>query len=400
MIHDENINKILRDTFLIQSFEGSTADNWSWEEHGIPSEIVTTASYPIQGADGDYFLRLPMNSEIKWKVSGYESYKAFYIIFLLAASGVDPGSSFKVYSASTQPNVFDESLDIKNSIYPKNFGENFVFKGKERDHVYVYSNPVDLTLRVSGGSKGNFFIDKIITYGDRPRYTLFTGTGGREDVERWSLLPPTNRRRGLINGNVAVSTPEKCGEIHVADGSVTIHKEGSLKQSLTYLYGSDIGIYTAGTYETSNRVTVVKDFPEKGKWYFVSFPFDVYLPDIDEEFILKDNKPNEGGNFYYVLSYDGKKRSETNRGQGNWNVISADYPRDIPLFERGKGYLMALDEEALKQQILISSQEKSLLYGIVMSGCWLWIYRPALPVRRMRIMAGYCVVIPFRLLCV
>ncbi|MCD7913817.1 MAG: hypothetical protein LUG96_00205 [Tannerellaceae bacterium] len=103
-----------------------------------------------------------------------------------------------------------------------------------------------------------------------------------------------------------------------------------------------------------DQMHVYKTFDEKGKWYFVSFPFDVYMDGIDKDFELKDDQPNAGGNFLYILFYDGIKRSMQNRSTGNWEIIST-MNGNQPVFEKGKGYLIAIDEKATKNTLVFSS---------------------------------------------
>ena len=106
-------------------------------------------------------------------------------------------------------------------------------------------------------------------------------------------------------------------------------------------------------------MTTLHTFAEKGKWYFVSFPHDVSLAGIDARFQLGDASTvttEPVNNILYIQTYDGRGRAENNRSDGNWTVLSADAfsPEDI-LLEKGKGYLMAIDETADIQTLSFSS---------------------------------------------
>ena len=106
-------------------------------------------------------------------------------------------------------------------------------------------------------------------------------------------------------------------------------------------------------------MTTFHTFEEKGKWYFVSFPHDVYPEGIDSRFQLGDasTKTTEPvNNILYILTYDGKRRADNNQTSGNWKVISTDevVPGEV-LLQRGKGYLIAIDETAAYQTLTFSS---------------------------------------------
>ena len=44
------------------------------------------------------------------------------------------------------------------------------------------------------------------------------------------------------------------------------------------LYETKTSLHSGGTILLSGRITFHKTFEEPGKWYFISFPFDVYPP--------------------------------------------------------------------------------------------------------------------------
>lgn len=64
-------------------------------------------------------------------------------------------------------------------------------------------------------------------------------------------------------------------------------------------------------------------------------------------------------NILYILTYDGKRRADNNQTSGNWKVISTDevVPGEV-LLQRGKGYLIAIDETAAYQTLTFSSPEQ------------------------------------------
>ena len=126
----------------------------------------------------------------------------------------------------------------------------------------------------------------------------------------------------------------------------------------------EIRIQPEGVLHT-RQMTTLHTFAEKGKWYFVSFPHDVSLAGIDARFQLGDASTvttEPVNNILYIQTYDGRRRAEDNRSDGNWTVLSADAfsPEDI-LLEKGKGYLMAIDETADIQTLSFSSPANNSL---------------------------------------
>ena len=121
-------------------------------------------------------------------------------------------------------------------------------------------------------------------------------------------------------------------------------------------------------------MTTLHTFAEKGKWYFVSFPHDGSLAGIDARFQLGDASTvttEPVNNILYIQTYDGRRRAENNRSDGNWTVLSADAfsPEDI-LLEKGKGYLMAIDETADIQTLSFSSPaDNSLTFRETLPAC-------------------------------
>ena len=123
--------------------------------------------------------------------------------------------------------------------------------------------------------------DSVFAYGDIPSYSLFSGIGNWNDTTLWSHLPPLRHRNALIKGNVSITTDTYCKDIAIHSGSLEINP-GSLfiLQNLD-LYENKASLHSGGTILLSGRITFHKTFEEPGKWYFISFPFDVYPPGID-----------------------------------------------------------------------------------------------------------------------
>ena len=99
-----------------------------------------------------------------------------------------------------------------------------------------------------------------------------------------------------------------------------------------------------------------KTFEETGKWYFISFPFDVYLTGIDSRFQQQDEQFEGSGNYFYLQRYNGDRRASLNQASGNWEVVPRHTDPQTPLFEKNKGYLIALDADATDRTLSFSSQ--------------------------------------------
>lgn len=162
----------------------------------------------------------------------------------------------------------------------------------------------------------------------------------------------------MIGGDAVVSTSVRCNQISLSDGSLTITEEGDLKTDTLCLHEADFSVATAGSFSVSKQVSIYHTFPERGVWYFLAFPFDVRLSGVDSRFTLEDDRFAGSGNHIYVQTYDGDKRAATQMPTGNWSVVS---PPDDPsegdplLFERGKGYLVALDAAATDNTLTFSA---------------------------------------------
>jgi hypothetical protein len=140
-------------------------------------------------------------------------------------------------------------------------------------------------------------------------------------------------------------------------GTLEVEPEVRLRTREVNLFETS-SFLNRGSLQVDGRVCLTRNFSRKGVWYFVSFPFDVYAEGVDPDFSLGDDQTNTGGNYFYVLTYDGEKRSTERSGESCWTVVPASAAQgDLPLFEKGKGYLLAIDEEADRTTLCFSSAE-------------------------------------------
>lgn len=172
----------------------------------------------------------------------------------------------------------------------------------------------------------------------------------------------------MISGDVEVDSVIQCKQVSLGGGSLHITEKGHLVADELILYRTDFPLTNtdkaltsadnllavAGKLSITKQLSVCYTFPEKGKWYFLSFPFDVSIKGIDKRFQLKDGSFSGKGNYLYVQVYDGDKRARNKKATGNWTVLSPAVSADELVFEKGKGYLVSLDAAASDNTLTFS----------------------------------------------
>lgn len=333
---NSNENVMVSDTFRLQTFGDSEWDNWEYTLIGNSSLVQDKNTIKIPVGSGAIFLPLSLTNYTNAK-----------IVVHIAGLNLKPGESllFKVHR-----NNKDEVITANKPEQGKDF---MGYK-----YLTIADNPSSFTIttnRTTNTQNGYYMTDSIFAYGDIPSYTLFSGIGDWSDTTRWSHLPPLRHRNALINGNVNIAADTYCNNATISAGDLIISPQSRLTLNNLDLYGTEATIHSNGEINISNCITLHKTFDKAGKWYFISFPFDVYPSGIDPRFAQKDATPNDGGNYFYVQSYNGDKRASANQSAGNWEVVPIR-SIGVPLFEKNKGYLIALDEKAADRTLSFSSQ--------------------------------------------
>lgn len=333
---NSNENVMVSDTFRLQTFGDSEWDNWEYTLIGNSSLVQDKNTIKIPVGSGAIFLPLSLTNYTNAK-----------IVVHIAGLNLKPGESllFKVHR-----NNKDEVITANKPEQGKDF---MGYK-----YLTIADNPSSFTIttnRTTNTQNGYYMTDSIFAYGDIPSYTLFSGIGDWSDTTRWSHLPPLRHRNALINGNVNIAADTYCNNATISAGDLIISPQSRLTLNNLDLYGTEAAIHSNGEINISNCITLHKTFDKAGKWYFISFPFDVYPTGIDPRFAQKDATPNDGGNYFYVQSYNGDKRASANQSAGNWEVVPIR-SNGVPLFEKNKGYLIALDEKATNRTLSFSSQ--------------------------------------------
>lgn len=337
-------NVSLKDTFVMQTFKDSPIDNWNFKHLKGSLNYFDTKDSGIENASGGRTLKLVPGDKIQF--DDFDIDLSYYsgkpqILCTFAAQNVNKGEELMVSAIKTSEYKNRVYLEIPYDNYSIGFRKftedktdcsffNFLLPAKEIIIEIAQSdNP----------SEGYYCIDSIYGSGDIQSHSLFTSTGNWTNKSNWSHLPALRNRNALIQGKAIVDKSIKCNEIHL-DGEIEIINSGEL---------------------AANKMTIHKEFLEKGKWYFVSFPFDVYSNCIGSNLQQGDETTKGSGNYFYVRRYNSEGRAQNGISANNWEVVNIKSGNEL-LFEKGKGYLIALDAEATYNNMYVSSTEnKSLL---------------------------------------
>lgn len=348
---ESGANPSVVDTFRWQLFTSSERNNWSYTlgDGAIISNDQKT-------------LKMPLSSSVIFEKNLLSCYKNVYIVVGITVHSLVPGDT--LYA------VYSNTLGVKRKGIlcpdPKYPNQSHFSRRLGYDAYYLALTASD---PVSGSKNGYFQIDSVYSYGSIRQYSLFSGNGNWNDTIRWSHLPPLRHRSALISGEAEINSTVQCEQALLGNGSLHISEKGHFIVDRLVLYSTDNpltntdraltttdnSLTVAGKLTVNKQLEVRYTFPEKGKWYFLSFPFDVYLNDIDKRFQLKDRTFSGKGDFLYVQVYDGEKRAQSNDATGNWTVLSPEGLSDGLVFEKGKGYLVALDAAASDNTLTFST---------------------------------------------
>lgn len=325
-----------KDTVVLQDFDGSKYQvNYSVEgkyDYFYPKEEG------IFNSSDSKAIRLYPGSVLTFDEYEFDAYNSVQLNVPYAIQHVNKGENivFTVHRSGDDDIIDNINWQIPSDDYSLGFAETTSISGKDKHSFWTAKNyPYDLTIQITENAstpsdEGCYCLDRVyLSAKNIPTYSLFNGPGIWHLHELWSHNCPTRNRKALVQGEVILDEKAICKEIITCNANIQLIDEGCLQTS---------------------QMTVILPFPDKGKWYFVSFPFDVYPENVDSNFQLGDETTQttaQTNNIFYVQTYDGIRRSTQNTASGNWKVVSQDeIDNDIPLFYKGKGYLVALDETA------------------------------------------------------
>lgn len=357
-------NTILRDTFKLQTFMPTPSpDEWAYEV-SANTALFNPLDEGISDAPDGYALKMMPDSWFDIRLASPEGHTNVYIQAIYAAWKLMPGE--KLLATANRSSKPLNKLEVLSPPY-NNYSRSFTEIKKESTgkvaSIIITSSPYGLRLdvsKVSDHSEGFYALDSVYAYGDIPTFSLFTGTGLWDDPARWSHQPVFRHRKAFVNGHVTINNPVSCNRIYIGNGSLDILPGRKVDIHKLIICGEESSFSSSGEVRIKDSVTVYRTFPSKGRWYFISFPFDVYAEGISPGFKLMDKASNNGGDYFYLYTYNGNKRSLNNTAEGNWEVVPSEIPEGRPVFEKGKGYLFALDEKARTQTLSFSSATETL----------------------------------------
>ncbi len=340
LIQDQQKNLIIRDTVLYQGFDSDNPRTINYTVSG-KYDFFYPQEEGIQGASDSRAIRLYPGSRLTIDTLIYPALKMaeIHIPFAFQHVNKEEDIYFTTYFYSGDTEFDARPYVVKSNDCSRYFRE--VYAGRQCFYRGRRSAPYRLQIKVTkptSASDGYYCIDSLFLVGNIEQYSLLQQSGTWHDHSLWSHDYTSLRRSALIDADVRINQAAECLHLINNQKEIRIQPEGVLH---------------------TRQMTTLRTFAEKGKWYFVSFPHDVSLAGIDSRFQLGDASTvttEPVNNILYIQTYDGRRRAENNRSDGNWTVLSADAfsPEDI-LLEKGKGYLMAIDETADIQTLSFSS---------------------------------------------
>lgn len=343
LVQDSQKNPIIRDTVLYQSFDSDNPLSINYSVSG-QYDFFYPQEEGILGASDSRAIRLYPGSTLTIDPILYSALQQVELHIPFAVQQVSKGDDLyfttSFNSGGDEVNRRPCILPEKNCTY---YFRQVISESKRCLFIAGKYDPYKVQIEVkkeTTSGNGYYCIDSLFLVGNIEQYSLLQQSGNWHDHTLWSHDYPSLRRVALIDADVQINQAAECLHLINNQKGIQIQPEGSLQ---------------------TQQMTTFHTFEEKGKWYFVSFPHDVYPEGIDSRFQLGDasTKTIEPvNNILYILTYDGKRRADNNQTSGNWKVISTDevVPGEV-LLQRGKGYLIAIDETAAYQTLTFSSPE-------------------------------------------
>lgn len=370
-------NLLVEHTLLKQSFETEASDQWEYTTDGT---VVDLSTYGINKIDGNKALKLTRNQNFTLEtipVAPYLDYYSNVKTFIEAAGN----NTINGCILRTQ-HYFDSKLSsidwikvkaTKTFSFPFNnqssSTSNIEYAGNQKTryfemekHLQPYSFIVN---DFSGASDYAFFIDHIRIVGRANLFTMTTTAGEWNSSDSWTHNRPNIHTSALIAHNTEIGIHEQCNNLHIGNAALHINSNGNLLVSDNFAIHAQTNssinpaFYNEGALSIQNNLEFHITFDQNAKWVFVSFPHDVYVDDIDNNWSLGDASTTTGGNKFYVRKYNSDKRASD--GSSGWQVIStSEVNSTTPLFERNKGYLVAIDQTATEATLPVYIHNEKL----------------------------------------
>ncbi|MGL5562238.1 MAG: hypothetical protein ACRDCN_06440, partial [Tannerellaceae bacterium] len=305
-------NKFIEHTLLKQSFESEASDEWEYTTDGT---VVDLSTYGINKIDGDKALKLTKNQYIKLTEVPTTPYLDYYknVKTLIEAAGYKTikGCILKTaHYLATEARPLDWITIKATTPYTFPFNDqsstssNIEYNGNQETREFeMYKHLQPYTVSVNDFSSANeyaFFIDHIRIVGQANMYTMTTEQGDWKSSNSWTHNRPNVHTSALVAHDTEVSTHEKCDNLHIGNAALRINSNGNLLISDNLVIHSQTNsnnhpaFYNEGGLSIQNNLEFHISFDQKDKWVFVSFPHDVYIDDIDNNWNLGDESTTTG----------------------------------------------------------------------------------------------------------
>ena len=347
-VNDVQLNVPVKQTLLIEGFDDSELSLTRYEVTKGKHDFFYPNEVGIKGASASKSIRLYPGTALDIYIDKnmFDPFSnKWELRMTYAVQDVNKADVFKYSLESAYVEGTYESTILK----PSANHTSYDFSQKKGTNGYSYLTfskvkPIKLSFTVAktstSSTSGYYCIDSLMVKMEIPPYTKWKGEGDWNDYKNWSHFFPQGKRNALVQGSVSVHNWADCNQLIAYQPNIQVTDKGRL---------------------TVNRFTVVYPFAAKGKWFFVSFPFDVYKSDIDKRFTLGDASTittEEVNNVLYLMEYDSHRRVTNPKSSLEWKCIDVKkITDDEPIIQKGKGYLMALDETAGIQEVCFTSQE-------------------------------------------
>ena len=348
-------NILVSDTFLLQSFDGGADNTWEYELIGN-AELFDFMAEAITDLYGKKALKLYAGGRVVFRPIDTRGYDNIYVKFFTGGRSCNPKQLLQCKPMRDN----EEIITLEAPTKAKTNMETRLFQSTPKNGKLPQGFELWHGAEGAKTKTGFYYLDHVFAYTLIPRYSLATKPGSWDDALCWSHKVPERSRSALIATDVKIGKDVICDEVRIGRGSLTVTAGKKMHMNHLLLYDNlneKGSYYSYGDTYISDAVSVVKTFPSKGLWYFVSFPFDVYRDDVDAAFSLRDEKEKGVGNFFYVKTYNHTQRARTGVSPANWEVVkTSDIPANGLLFQKNVGYLIALDSGAKSQTISFRSR--------------------------------------------
>jgi len=358
---ESNSNPAVVDTFMMQTFTQDPSNNWLYEDNN-KIHLFNPKDEDINDCHDGAAIKILPGGTLRMVDFDRNNYSDVHIYAIYAAWKVIKGENLYLSTDREREPAKNVLWLGPSKSYSRSFRQNKPESKTGVGYIRLDKNPwnlkLDVTQPTGTNDNGFYAVDSVCAFGTTNLYSLFTGKGFWHEFARWTHNPALRHRHALINGKVSIDNYSTCNQIYIGNGYIDITADQYLKAQSINFCDNVSALYSSGELDIKESINVYKTFEEPGKWYFISFPFDVYTEGLDPAFQLGDKDTQANGNYFYLLTYNGEKRSSIKDSNENWEVVSSSLIGSAqPVFEKNKGYLIALDEGADNTTLCFSSSK-------------------------------------------